>query len=543
MLCPNTMPHDRECEPPHVSESYAGSCASTNQTSTITAVSAIPNSIPSTASRNLPPSECVSGLVTDTITSTEDATSQLPALSQSSSSERQLDSCTTQNTRRPNAEHNNEASPTSVHRSLYPIIDSVQSDIHESLSSSNTAEYSASGHEINDTTSAGANQDQNEEHQRRHSEPPSPNGTTDPQRDDHADSPSEAHTNARPSSRFFMYIPEQASPFPFPLLSDVGSNLVWPIIDCIERTRNQDTGEESTRLVHVLGMPFHLTFTMRPSDPNDVPDSNKARAYVESLERVDAELRSRMAHFSITSASVESSNDASMQHVSGCGVCLEPYPIEDKPAWFTEGTNEPDETVVAIPCHGFHTIHASCLVEWLSSKAPSQWSCPYCRAPLRSNAKHNPPPMTLREYVKQKEREHGWRCDAPTCFPCYSDGEKHESPLIKLMPCRHEIHLDCLCTNMRIEMAYAGARSYTDYEEDTDDDGDTTDSMTEERESASHLDANIHLTPDLTPSCAENDTIGKWLTCSVCRKDAWALLPRRQRPRRSLHRSLHGHVS
>lgn len=526
MLCPDTMSHDRECEPPHVSESHAGSCASTNQTSTITAVSAIPNSIPSTASRNLPPSECVSGLVTDTITSTEDATSQLPALSQSNSSERQLDSCTTQNTRRPNAEHNNEASPTSVHRSLYPIIDSVQSDIHESLSSSNTAEYSASGHEINDTTSAGANQDQNEEHQRRHSEPPSPNGTTDPQRDDHADSPSEAHTNARPSSRFFMYIPEQASPFPFPLLSDVGSNLVWPIIDCIERTGNQDTGEESTRLVHVLGMPFHLTFTMRPSDPNDVPDSNKARAYVESLERVDAELRSRMAHFSITSASVESSNDASMQHVSGCGVCLEPYPIEDKPAWFTEGTNEPDETVVAIPCHGFHTIHASCLVEWLSSKAPSQWSCPYCRAPLRSNAKHNPPPMTLREYVEQKEREHGWRCDAPTCFPCYSDGEKHESPLIKLMPCGHEIHLDCLCTNMRIEMAYSGARSYTDCEEDTDDD-DTIDSMTEERKSAPHLDANVHLASDLTQNCTENDTIGKWLTCSVCRRDAWALLPRR----------------
>ena len=541
MLCPNTMPHDRECEPPHVSESHAGSCASTNQTGTITAVSAIPNSISSTASRNLPPSECVSGVVTDTITSTEDATSRLPAQSQSNSSERQIDSCTTQNTRRLNAEHNNEASPTSVHRSLYPIIDSVQSDIHESLSSSNTAEHSAPRHEINDTISAGANPVQNEEHPRRHSEPPSPNGTTDPQRDD-PNSPSEAHTDARPSSRFFMYIPEQASPFPFPLLSDVGSNLVWPIIDCIERTGNQDTGEESTRLVHVLGMPFHLTFTMRPSDPNDVPDSNKARAYVESLERVDAELRSRMAHFSITSASVESSNDASMQHVSGCGVCLEPYPIEDKPAWFTEGTNEPDETVVAIPCHGFHTIHASCLVEWLSSKAPSQWSCPYCRAPLRSNAKHNPPPMTLREYVEQKEREHGWRCDAPTCFPCYSDGEKHESPLIKLMPCRHEIHLDCLCTNMRIEMACSGARSYTDCEEDTDDD-DTIDSMTEERESAPHLDANVHLASDLTQNCTENDTIGKWLTCSVCRRDAWALLPRRQRPRRSLHRSLHGLVS
>ena len=193
------MPHDRECEPPHVSESHAGSCASTNQTSTITAVSAIPNSIPSTASRNLPPSECVSGLVTDTITSTEDATSQLPALSQSNSSERQLDSCTTQNTRRPNAEHNNEASPTSVHRSLYPIIDSVQSDIHESLSSSNTAEYSASGHEINDTTSAGANQDQNEEHQRRHSEPPSPNGTTDPQRDDHAEHQRDADEEGDPA--------------------------------------------------------------------------------------------------------------------------------------------------------------------------------------------------------------------------------------------------------------------------------------------------------------------------------------------------------
>lgn len=178
----------------------------------------------------------------------------------------------------------------------------------------------------------------------------------------------------------------------------------------------------------------------------------------------------------------------------------------------------------------------------MPSKAPSQWSCPYCRAPLRSNAKHNPPPMTLREYVRQKEREQGWRCDAPTCFPCYSDGEKHESPLIKLMPCRHEIHLDCLCTNMRIEMAYSGARSCTDCEDDTDDD-DTTDSMTEESESAPHLDANVHSTSDLTQNCAENDTIGKWLTCSVCRRDAWALLPRRQRPRRSLHRSLHGLVS
>ena len=137
-------------------------------------------------------------------------------------------------------------------------------------------------------------------------------------------------------------------------------------------------------------------------------------------------------------------------------------------------------------------------------------------------------------YIKKRE--------LGRAFVCASDGEKHESPLIKLMPCGHEIHLDCLCTNMRIEMAYSGARSYTDCEEDTDDD-DTIDSMTEERESAPHLDANVHLASDLTQNCTENDTIGKWLTCSVCRRDAWALLPRRQRPRRSLHRSLHGLVS
>lgn len=535
------MSHDRERGTPLIPGPHTEPGTSTNQPSIMSSVPAIPYPISSTTSHDSPPSERVSGVVTDTITSSTDATNQLPTSMQSNITEGQVVSWTPENTTPHNSEQDNESSSTSAHRSLWSIIGSLFSRIQDSLSSSNVTTHSLPQHEANEAVSPQTDQDQNEEQAQRPSEAPLRSETTEPQRDDNDNSQSEAHAHARPNSRFLMYIPEQASPFPFSLLCDVESNLAWPIIDCIERTANEETGEESTRTVHILGMPFHLTFTMRPSDPNDVPDTNKARNYVIELERVDAELRSRMAHFSMSSAYVETPNDASMQYVSGCGVCLEPYPAEDKPARFKEGKDEPDDTVVVIPCQGFHTIHASCLVEWLSSKAPSQWSCPYCRSPLRSNAKHDPPLMTLREHVRQKEREAGWRCDAPACFPCYSDGEKHESPLIKLMPCRHEIHLDCLCTNMRIEMAYAGASS-DDQEEETDD-GDDTDSIPEEHGLTSYMDADEHSAPELTQNCADNDTIGKWVTCSVCRRDAWAHLPRRRRPRRSRHRSLHGLVS
>lgn len=537
-----TMSNDSERQIPLIPGPHTELSTSTNHPDIIGSVATIPNTVWSTISHDSPPSERVSGVVTDTITSITDTSNQLPSSVQSNIAESQLVSRVRRNTMPPNPEQDNELSSTSAHPSLWSIIGSLFSRIQYSLSSSNATTHSAIQHETNEAVSLPTAQDQNEEQAQRHLAH-SPPETSGPQRDDVENSDSETHAHVRPASRFLMYIPEQASPFPFPLLCDVGSNLAWPIIDCIERTANEETGEESTRTVHILGMPFHLTFTMRPSDPNDVPDTNKARAYVAELERVDAELRSRMTHFSLGSAYVETSNDASMQYLSGCGVCLEPYPAEDKPAWFTEGKDEPDETVVVIPCQGFHTIHASCLVEWLSSKAPSQWSCPYCRSPLRSNAKHDPPPMSLREHVKQKEREAGWRCDAPACFPCYSDGEKHESPLIKLMPCRHEVHLDCLCTNMRIEMAYAGASSFADQQEEETDDDDYTDSIPEEHRSTPYVSANIHPAPELVQNCADNDTIGKWVTCSVCRKDAWAHLPRRRRPRRCLHRSLHGLVS
>ena len=152
----------------------------------------------------------------------------------------------------------------------------------------------------------------------------------------------------------------------------------------------------------------------------------------------------------------------------------------------------------------------------------------------------------LREHVRQKEREAGLRCDAPACLPYDSDDEKHRSPLIQLMPCRHEIHLDCLCMGMRIEMAqtqmncseiqgdqssrHAGSKKETgrdlenpDEEEDAADDNEYAWAT-----SSTSLSTGMHS----DSSSLDQDTIGKWVTCSACRKDAWARLPRRRQPRR-----------
>lgn len=355
------------------------------------------------------------------------------------------------------------------------------------------------------------------------------------------------------SPHLLVYIPSHASPFPFSFLYDTTACIAWPVLERAEQPVSDTNGENAdTRTVHVLGMPFHISITMRPAPPDEVPDINKARAYVKELEVVDSELRMRMIRFGMSDIGIYGVVDdmsSQGQCVMGCGVCLEPYPTEDKPAWFTEGKPGEDETVVALPCPGFHTIHARCLFDWLSKRAPSKWTCPYCRAPIKgdvSTTKEAMHTIGLREHVRQKEREAGLRCDAPACLPYDSDDEKHRSPLIQLMPCRHEIHLDCLCMGMRIEMAqaqmncseiqgdqssrHAGSKKETgrdlenpDEEEDAVDDNEYAWAT-----SSTSLSTGMHS----DSSSLDQDTIGKWVTCSACRKDAWARLPRRRQPRR-----------
>ena len=133
----------------------------------------------------------------------------------------------------------------------------------------------------------------------------------------------------------------------------------------------------------MLGRPFRLIVTVTTGGPREEPDANKAFAYVKGLEVVDADLRARMQHLGMSDISEYGfvDDDRSSEYVTGCPVCLEPYLDDDKPSWLVGEEQEIMERIVALPCPGFHTMHGACIFNWLKSRAPSKWTCPYCRNP------------------------------------------------------------------------------------------------------------------------------------------------------------------
>lgn len=347
--------------------------------------------------------------------------------------------------------------------------------------------------------------------------------------------PSSPHESESETPHFLIYIPVHASPFPFPILYDANTSIALPVLDRVEQS-NPDDPNIPPRVVRVLGTPFHLSFRMRPSEPHEAPDPERAAAYVKELEHVDSELRARMGPLGLSDIGVYgcTAEDPKQKYVVGCGICLEPYDTDDKPAWFVGEDVIERESVVVVPCAGLHTVHAGCLQSWLASKPPSQWTCPFCRARLPSSPNASSANMgSLRDLVRSKEREAGWRCDAPACIPMSQDGMKR-GPLVQLYPCRHEIHLDCLCTSMRVERADANG-FYDGVSESTDEDDDEepdTDYDTWMSSSAPALASSVHSDLGL-----EGETVGKWVTCAACRHDAWAQLPTRPWPKRVRQRA------
>ncbi|WFD01570.1 RING-type E3 ubiquitin transferase [Malassezia obtusa] len=330
--------------------------------------------------------------------------------------------------------------------------------------------------------------------------------------------------------QFLMYIPRTVSPFPFAFLYDTEASLAWPILD--QEASNPES-DGPPRTVHVVGFPFRVSFSFR-TEPEEQADPERAAEYVRHLEHVDAELRKRMSRFGIGDLGMDVFGE-SEGTVTGCGVCLEPYAIEDRPTWFVGEEQSEKEAVVVVPCRGFHTLHACCLRDWLANTPPSKWVCPFCRHSLRENE----PCPTLLEHVREKEREAGWRCDAPACLP--RDLE-HDGPcdarappafgtqLVTMHPCRHEVHMDCLCTAMSVE--YSAAFEPTDAEASDEDDTDASDTAGTDAEPLSQ-------SRQLPPvECADQpvklDTVGKWVVCPSCRKDAWAQVPTCRRPSRGL---------
>ena len=138
-------------------------------------------------------------------------------------------------------------------------------------------------------------------------------------------------SHGQTSPHLLVYIPSHASPFPFSFLYDTTACIAWPVLERAEQPVSDTNGENAdTRTVHVLGMPFHISITMRPAPPDEVPDINKARAYVKELEVVDSELRMRMIRFGMSDIGIYGVVDdmsSQGQCVMGCGVCLEPYSV------------------------------------------------------------------------------------------------------------------------------------------------------------------------------------------------------------------------
>lgn len=365
-----------------------------------------------------------------------------------------------------------------------------------------------------------------------------------------------------------IFVPLGASPLPFSFIFDTQTNTAWPIA-AISNTPPgglpaEDTDANEPRFV--AGPPFHvaLNISFGPPPEPERADPERALRFVNSLERADAELRNRMARLGMGAIGDYggSQENEGREGALGCGICLDEYPSEDRPEWIG-GQDSKDEEVVAVPCAGHHTLHHRCLYDWLAKTAPSEWTCPFCRAGLDKRkvdnsasgatnfpreAQEAPPDDTakraeqeakarsLREEVRLREKGRGWRCDSPACLPRYprrastsSFDQTTSNRLISLLPCRHTLHLDCLFTSMKLEHAsnlHDGEEGEQDEDEDEDEEADAAEGTGDR--SASWEGA----ADTLAPLHIAKDTVGKWVTCPTCRHEAWAELPMKKKSKR-----------
>lgn len=387
-----------------------------------------------------------------------------------------------------------------------------------------------------------------------------------------------------------IFVPLGASPLPFSFIFDTHVNTAWPLAAIEMPAETLNSRNPAPQLPQFMaGPPFHIALNIffgRPPE-TERADPERAARFVSSLERADAELRMRMARLGmgdIGDYGGSQDNEGGEDAAIGCGVCLDPYPDEDRPEWIG-GQASIDEEVVAVPCAGHHTLHHRCLYEWLSNTPPSQWTCPFCRAPLdkqkvddsaadgAARQASGPPPTasiadtsakksehesaksrSLREEVRMRERLHGWRCDSPACLPrypprnakqdgrqgCLDDDEcdhavqEQALTLIALLPCRHKLHFDCLCTSMKLEQAESASVSSEEEEEGEEEaDEDGTEHAPKMSVKASSKDAIPSQDPPTHLPSTLKETVGKWVTCPLCRHESWAEMPVRRRPRRA----------
>ncbi|CAO1638835.1 unnamed protein product [Sympodiomycopsis kandeliae] len=320
-----------------------------------------------------------------------------------------------------------------------------------------------------------------------------------------------------------ILIPFGYSFLPFSFLYDQ-SGWAWPLLSFQNPPPGMPRTEDRHNPHFVVGQPFplRLSFTGPAGQDGGVeeyepPDPVKAKSFAQSLETADAELRSRMARLGIGDIGYHMSSDDDDEEQLGCPVCLDNYDDSaDRPEWL-DGESATDNQVVVIPCKGFHTMHRHCLVAWLSSKSPQKWTCPMCRSSispdhfLKQNTSKSSKSLavlsaiesqsaSLRDEIHKREKSKGYICDYQACFPDYDHHNEEEENLdrmmIKLAPCGHSLHSECLTTTLRIknDLKLSG-------EEEEEEEYEEEDRLRGYK------------------------ILGKWVECPIDKKESWAKIP------------------
>lgn len=289
----------------------------------------------------------------------------------------------------------------------------------------------------------------------------------------------------------------------------------------------------------------------------------RIKRFVDDLDTADAELRLRMARLGIG----EVGDDATGEGRPGCAVCIETFDIDDKPEWAV-GPEAHDQRVVITPCGGFHLFHRICIRQSLEAvESWRQWACPMCRTSLRdaeakrveeaeemsragvasaNGTSYKTTQKSLREEIRRREKERGYLCDYPACYPTYDteppptakiaeaedDGQDDgqdavarleaelDRRLITLKPCGHQVHRECLTTVLRVEDRHA---LEIEAEEGEEDDGDAEDELSN-REASAGLDDEKGNGPCRSASSSVHE-VGRWVKCPIDKADVWAMIP------------------
>lgn len=335
-------------------------------------------------------------------------------------------------------------------------------------------------------------------------------------------------TTRRRVPRDLRFVPHTDSLLERNILYDLESPWAWPIwpINVLGPNRNIP---DPLRAHVFAGPPFHLQTYANDHGVGQARRRGQVRRFVDQLDQADAELRARMARVGVADIGLfaDDAEEGGKQNI-GCPICYDSYDDHDTPEWLG-GEQARQEQVVVAPCRGSHTFHRRCLEACLMRTSMKDWECPLDRdsldpskfvsgsAPRNDAGRRSSRPTQqamadelrvrrarLVDRIRKLEKERGYRCDSPACLPDYEtpqDEAPLERQLVKLSPCGHEVHPECLAIASRVRDG--GVINAAKAEEAESDSGET----------------------DEDGGGESVKMKGQWVECPVDGKEMWVMIP------------------